>query len=258
MWRSSKAMAFTEGHASAATGTMSGAFTRRFRRRKGLAAMVDLARPGRVAKRTLVEVGLLRKVRAYQIGESDFAKSSIIETRLSWLGRCFGWDRYEYLVTSLEWDGEKKYIIERVERLSYVDPTKVVIPDGYSGLYDERRGVQRDPLWGRNAGRFGERSALTVYGFWIGSDISFDDPLDFERAGPEGPFPSLGSPFAGGPVPHVVRFFDTEQAAYSYLENVNGEKIPARIRHIAWVAIATSTILWQWQDKIFGTSVMMP
>ena len=49
-----------------------------------------------------------------------------------------------------------------------------------------------------------------------------------------------------------MRRFNSEQAAYAYLDNINGEKIPARIRHIAWVAIAVSTILWQWHDEIAG------
>ncbi len=193
--------------------------------------------------------GLLRKERTYQAGQLE-TRRAIIETRLSWLARCFAWDRYVYVVTPLEWGDRKNYIIERVERLSYVDPADVVIPDGYSGIDDEQGRIQRDPLWGLNAGRFGERSALTIYGYWINSDISFERPLDLNRAGPDSPFPQIGSPFAGSPVPNVVRFFETEQAAYSYLKNINGDKIPARIRHIAWVAIALSTILWQWHDKI--------
>ena len=219
---------------------------------EGLKAMVGVSRLGDAVKRMLAEIGLARKEQSYIIGESGFARRSILETRLSWFARCFGQDRYVYVVTPLEWTGEKKHIIERVERLSYVDPAKVTIPDGYSGLYDERRGIQRDALWGLNAGRFGERSALTIYGFWIDSDISFDEPPDLDRAGPDDPFPSLGSPFAGGPVPSIVRFFDTEQAAYAYLENINGEKIPASVRHLAWVAIGLSTILWQWHGEIAG------
>lgn len=193
--------------------------------------------------------GLLRKERTYQVGEVE-TRPAIVETRLSWLARCFARDRYVYVVTPLEWSGGKNYIIERAERLSYVDPADVVIPDGYSGLDDERGRIQKDPLWGLNAGRFGERSALTIYGYWISSDISFEGPLDLDHASPDGPFPPIGSPFAGGPVPSAVRLFDTEQAAYAYLENINGEKIPAQIRHLAWVAIGISTILWQWHDEI--------
>lgn len=195
------------------------------------------------------QAGLLRRERTYHIGEVD-ARRAFVETRLSWLARCFAWDRYVYVVTPLEWGGRKNYIIERAERLSYVDPTEVAIPDGYSGIDDEGGRIQRDPLWGLNAGRFGERSALTIYGYWIDSDISFERTMDLDRTGPDDPFPPLGSPFAGSPVPNVVRFFETEQAAYSYLKNINGDRIPARIRHIAWVAIALSTILWQWHDKI--------
>ena len=193
--------------------------------------------------------GLLRKERTYQAGQFE-TRRAIIETRLSWLVRCFAWDRYVYVVTPLEWDGRKNYIIERVERLSYVDPADVVIPDAYSGIDDEQGGIQKDPLWSFNTGEFGERSALTIYGYWINSDLSFAGPQDLDQAGPDGPFPPIGSPFAGSPVPGAVRFFETEQAAYSYLKNINGDKIPARIRHIAWVAIALSTILWQWHDKI--------
>ena len=51
--------------------------------------------------------------------------------------------------------------------------------------------------------------------------------------------------------------FSTEQAAYSYLPNVNGEKIPPQIKHIAWVAIGTSTIAWQWHDEIGGWVVTL-
>lgn len=193
--------------------------------------------------------GLLRKERTYQAGQLE-TRRAIIETPLSWLARCFARDRYVYVVTSLEWDGRKSYIIERAERLSYVDPADIPIPDAYSGIGDEQGRIQKDPLWSFNAGEFGERSALTIYGYWINSDLSFEGPPNLDHAGPDGLFPPIGGPFAGSPVPGVVRMFDTEQAAYAYLENINGEKIPAQIRHLAWVAIGISTVLWQWHDEI--------
>ena len=87
-----------------------------------------------------------------------------------------------------------------------------------------------------------------MFGYWIGSygdwSGAYADHVRDPRAAVS------GGAFAGVPLPDEVRAFDTEQAAYAYIENITGEKIPAQIRHIAWVVIAVSTILWQWHDEI--------
>ena len=191
------------------------------------------------------EVGLVRRKQAYAIGQRE-ERTSYVESSVSWITRCLGRDRYVYLVSPLSNDSNDAYVIERVERLSFVDPREVAISDMYSGISDERRGIQRDALWAFNDGTFGERSALTIYGFWIDSGLG-----DYWPEG-DGSGRHLGTPFGQWPAPESVRVFVTEQAAYSYLEKITGEKIPPQVRHLAWIAIAISTILWQWHDEIAG------
>lgn len=197
----------------------------------------------RALKQFLGEAGLLRRRRSYLIGQRE-DRDSFVESNVSWIARCFGRDRYVYLVSPLTREVSTGYVIERVEQLSYVDPREISIPDTYSGISDERRGFQRDALWEFNDGQFGERSALTVYGFWIDSSVG-DHLIRDMRGGEE-----LGTPFGPWPAPECVRVFATEQAAYTYLDNITGEKVPPQIRHLAWIAIAVSTILWQWHDEI--------
>ena len=197
----------------------------------------------RKALHLLGETGLLRRRRPYEIGQRE-SRDSYLETRISWIARCFGRDRYVYLVSPIRSQQGGGYVIERVEQLSYVDPQSVAIPDTYSGISDERRGYQRDALWAFNDGSFGERCALTVCGFWI--DSRFGEDWGGQMSGTD----DLGTPFGPRPVPDSVRVFATEQAAYVYLDNLTGEKVPAQVRHLAWLAIALSTILWQWHDEI--------
>ena len=193
--------------------------------------------------RFLGETGMLRRRQSYAIGQRE-ERDSFVESRLSWIVRCFGKDRYVYLVSPLAKDPDAGYVIERVEQLSYVNPREVSIPDAYSGIRDETRGFQKEALWAFNDGSFGERSALTVYGFWIDSSLGDD------WGGEVGSVDHVGTPFGQWPAPDCVRVFATEQAAYSYLDNLTGEKIPAQVRHFAWIAIAASTILWQWHDEV--------
>lgn len=212
-----------------------------WRRKRANVIGIDLLR-GKLGD-YLREAGLVRRKQFYVIGQRE-ARTSYVESSVSWLARCLGRDRYVYLVSPLESDTNTGYVIERVEQLSFVDPREVVISDMYSGISDEKRGIQRDALWEFNDGTFGERSALTIYGFWIDSG-----PGDYWPEGEES-IQHLGTPFGQWPAPESVRVFATEQAAYSYLEKITGERIPPQVRHLAWIAIAASTILWQWHEEI--------
>ncbi len=200
----------------------------------------------------LARFGLIRRQGSYEVGGVD-VRSATIETRFSWVLRSFfGRDRYVYFVSPVVASPRDVYIIERVERLTFFDSEKDEIPENYSGLVDGKRGVQKDALSLSNGGESGERSALTVYGFWIQSSMTLFGTWEVTDRNPDPTLPPDGSPFAGSPVPDAIRKFDSEQAAYTYIENINGEKIPAWLRHLAWVAIGVSTILWQWHDEIFG------
>lgn len=204
-------------------------------------------------KRFLANRGLARREAIYDVRRVDL-RFATIETKLSWITRSFFRDRYVYFVSRVQASPDDVYIIERVERLAYFGKEEhdIPIPDGYSALTDEKRGTQKNALSRSNSGQFGERSALTVYGSWIQSSITFLSGLELEDQDPDPSLQPAGGPFAGSDVPDDVRRFNSEQAAYAYLDNINGEKIPARIRHIAWFAIGLSTILWQWHDEIAG------
>lgn len=207
------------------------------------------SRPSKV-RQVLARCGLVRKEAIYEVGQIDL-RSATIETKISWIWRGFFRDGYAYFVSPVVASPRDVYIIERVERrtrsLRDDDPF-----EGYSGIVDGEQGVQLDALSRFNSGQLGERSALTVYGYWIQSSKTLLSGLEAGDPNRDSDLPPDGSPFAGSPLPDAIRRFDSEQAAYAFLENLNGEKIPARIRHLAWVAIAASTILWQWQDQIFG------
>jgi len=205
----------------------------------------------------LANRGLVRRETTYDVGQVDW-RPATIETKFSWIFRSFFRDRYVYFVSRVKASPDDVYIIERVERLAYFGDGIYEIPDDYSALVDDKRGMQKNALSRSNSGQLGERSALTVYGFWIRSSITLLSGLELEDQDPDPSLHLEGGPFAGSAVPDAVRRFHNEQAAYAYLDNINGEKIPARIRHIAWVAIAVSTILWQWHDEIFGTNVVIP
>ena len=204
-------------------------------------------------KRFLANHGLVRREATYDVGQVDL-RFATIETKFSWITRSFFRDRYVYSISRVQASPDDVYIIERVERLAYFNKGEhdIPIPDGYSALTDDKRGTQKNALSRSNSGQLGERSALTVYGFWIRSSITLFSGFELEEQDPDPSLQLEGGPFAGAVVPDVVRRFDSEQAAYAYLENINGDKVPARIRHIAWVAIAVSTILWQWHDEITG------
>lgn len=193
----------------------------------------------------LARFGLIRRQGAYEVGGVD-VRSATIETMFSWIFRSFWRDRYVYFVSPVVASPRDVYIIERVERLTYFDSEKNEMPESYSGLVDRERGVQKDALTRSNGGELGERSALTVYGFWIQSSTTLISKWEVDDPNPDPSLPPDGSPFAGSPVPDAVRKFDSEQAAYAYLENINGEKVPAWLRHLAWATIGISTILWQW------------
>ena len=202
-------------------------------------------------KRFLANRGLVRREATYDVGRVDL-RSATIETKLSWITRSFFRDRYVYFVSRVQASPDDVYIIERVEQLAYFDREERETPDGYSALTDDKRGTQKNALSRSNSGQLGERSALTVYGFWIRSSITLLSGFELEEQEPDPYLQAEGGPFAGAEVPDAVRRFNSEQAAYAYLDNINGEKIPSRIRHLAWVAIAVSTILWQWHDEIAG------
>lgn len=199
----------------------------------------------------LANRGVLRKQVAYSVGDVS-PRVAWMETNLSWISRCFCRDRYVYFVSPVQISRRDVYIIERVEKLAGRGWRKGSMPTDYSGLVDETRGFQITALSRSNRGQFGERSSLTIYGDWIQSSLTHVSQWrDSHKDRTPNPPPD-NAPFAGAAIPEEVRRFDSEQAAYAYLENINGDKIPARIRHIAWVAIAVSTILWQWHDEIAG------
>ena len=201
----------------------------------------------------LANRGLLRREATYDVGRVDL-RFATIETKFSWITRSFFRDRYVYFVSRVQASPDDVYIIERVEQLAYFGKEEhdIPIPDGYSALTDGKHGTQKNALSRSNSGQLGERSALTVYGPWIRSSITLLSGLELEEKELDPYLQAEGGPFAGAEVPDAVRRFNSEQAAYAYLDNINGEKIPARIRHLAWVAIAVSTILWQWHDEIVG------
>ena len=194
---------------------------------------------------------LVRREATYEVGQIDL-RSAMIETKISWVWRCFFRDGYAYFVSPVESMAKAVYIIERVERRTRSLRADDLL-EGYSGIVKDEQGVQLDALSRFNSGHLGERSALTVYGYWIQSSKTLLSGLESEDPNRAPELPPDGSPFAGSPIPDAIRRFDSEQAAYAFLENLNGEKVPARIRHFAWLAIAVSTILWQWWDKIFGS-----
>ena len=207
-------------------------------------------------KAGLAKLGLVRRQTHYRIGRGPVPSTTlatIIESKFSWISRCFFRDRYVYIVSAVD-EGDTVYIIERVEQTTYLDEAEEeYVSEDYSGLVDDARGLQRDAFSRFNRGTLGERSALTIYGFWIESSINAGP----ERAGIDDIYddtslPLSHIPFGWIPVPDAVRRFNSEQAAYAYLENINGGKVPARIRHIAWFAIGLSTILWQWHGEIVG------
>ena len=235
----------------------------------------------KLSRRALPSVRLRQRQTKYHLGEIEM-RDSFIESRFSWIWRSFIRDKYVYLVTEIPYKRDSIYVIERVEQLSFLNRPLDREPHGYSGAYDEHSGMQRDPLFWFNDGDYGERSALTIYGTWITSyprvgwdqrDMhesteELEEPMEHSmeelmeeitkepieelvEIEPDDPsLPPLGSPFSGVPLPAELRIFQSEQAAYSYLPNVNGEKIPPQIKHIAWVAIGISTIAWQWHDEI--------
>lgn len=234
-----------------------------------------------LSRRALSSVRLRQRQIEYHLGQIE-TRDSFIESRFSWIWRSFGRDRYVYLVTEIPYKRDSIYIIERVEQLSFLNRPLDGESLGYSGAYDEHSGMQRNPLYSFNDGDYGERSALTIYGTWITSyphagwyqqglhesTEELEEPMEqsmeelmeeimkepieeLVEVEPDDPsLPPLGSPFSGVSLPAELRIFQSEQAAYSYLPNVNGEKIPPQIKHIAWVAIGVSTIIWQWHDEI--------
>ena len=204
-------------------------------------------------RRFWASVWLRQRRTEYGHGEIE-SRDSFIESKISWIWRSFGRDRYVYTVTEVPLGPRTVHIIERVQRLSFLSQPEDGQIDGYSGIHDKHFGIQRDPFFWWNDGTYGERSTLTIYGTWIASypinRSEHHDHAPISDPPAEHRLPPLGAPFANVPLPTEIRIFSTEQAAYSYLPNVNGEKIPPQIKHIAWVAIGVSTIAWQWHDEI--------
>ena len=202
----------------------------------------------------LARFGLMRTTATYRIGQHD-DRVVMIDGWLAWFRRCFLRDRYVYFVSQVREPGGPVplYIIERVtHHLAHFDSESTPVPAGYSGIHDDRRGFRKNPLAPTNRDQlFGERSALTVHGSWI------DSTPAARHAGTGYALLSEidGNPqnvaFGGlGEVPVDVRRFQTEQAAYLYLDNLTGEKVPGWLRHLAWATIGVSTIAWQWHSQI--------
>ena len=203
---------------------------------------------GRI-KRILAKSHLVRARKVYKHGEIE-VRDAIFDPLWSWVLRSFIRDRYTYIVSSISNHRNHRghqgksdgYMIERIGRVPFLSESDAASPPrGHSGLDDDERGLQDDPMKWTNERYAGERSALTIYGYWLGSYPS----------GYANPDSSASSkvPFDSVPIPDCVRIFETEEEAYAYLPSVTGERIPAKVRHFAWLAIALSTFLWQWHDK---------
>ena len=159
---------------------------------------------------------------------------------VSWIKRAFWFDHYSYFVATYHYpdNGVPLYYIARARTsLEFYSHEEVIsLPDGASGL-EEDDGTYR-------LQKLPDEEALTKFGYWLNTPWT-DQFYGLDQPAPIGPMP----------LPTEVLAFNTEQAAYEYMNRVSGREIPPQILHLAWFTIGLSTFLWQvtsWGPTIYN------